>query len=138
MFDKEVYIKRRKRLKEQVGNGLILLLGNEESSMNYADNLYHFRQDSTFLYFFGIDRPALMALIDIDSDKEMMFGDDLTIEQMVWTGYQRPLAEQSESVGINTVKTLGKLQEIIDKAGVQNKKILPGLSTMINSAPIKL
>lgn len=91
--------------------------------MNYTDNLYHFRQDSTFLYFFGIDRPGLIALIDIDSDKEILFGDDLTIEQMVWTGYQQPLAAQAESVGINTVKTLVKLQEIIDKAVAENKKI---------------
>ena len=65
MFDKHIYIKRRSKLKQDVGNGLILLLGNEESSMNYTDNLYHFRQDSTFLYFFGIDRPGLMALIEI-------------------------------------------------------------------------
>ena len=91
--------------------------------MNYTDNLYHFRQDSTFLYFFGIDRPGLMALIDIDSDKEIMFGDDLTIEQMVWTGYQQPLAAQVESVGMNTVKNLDKLQEIIKQAIGQNKKI---------------
>ena len=123
MFDKQIYIQRRRKLKQDVGSGLIVLLGNEESSMNYTDNLYHFRQDSTFLYFFGIDRPGLMALIDIDTDKEIIFGDDLTIEQMVWTGYQQPLAAQAESVGISTVKTLGKLQEIIEKAGVQNKKI---------------
>ena len=84
--------------------------------MNYTDNGYHFRQDSTFLYFFGIDRPGLMALIDIDSDKEIMFGDDLTIEQMGWTGYQQPLAAQVESGGISTVKTLDKLQEIIKQA----------------------
>jgi Xaa-Pro aminopeptidase len=123
MFDKHIYIERRRKLKQDVGSGLILLLGNEESSMNYTDNLYHFRQDSTFLYFFGIDRPGLMALIDIDSDKEMIFGNDLTIEQMVWTGYQQPLSEQAESVGINTVKLLSKLQEIIKQAGGQNKKI---------------
>lgn len=123
MFDKHIYIERRRKLKQAVGSGLIVLLGNEESSMNYTDNLYHFRQDSTFLYFFGIDRPGLMALIDIDSDKEIMFGDDLTIEQMVWTGYQQPLAAQAEGVGINTVKTLSKLQEIIEKAVIQNNKI---------------
>ncbi len=123
MFDKHIYIERRSKLKQAVGNGLILLLGNEESSMNYTDNLYHFRQDSTFLYFFGIDRPGLMALIDIDSDKEILFGDDLTIEQMVWTGYQQPLAAQAESIGINTVKTLDKLQEIIKQAVGQNNKI---------------
>ena len=118
-----IYIERRSKLKQAVGSGLILLLGNEESSMNYTDNLYHFRQDSTFLYFFGIDRPGLMALIDIDSDKEILFGDDLTIEQMVWTGYQQPLAAQAESIGINTVKTLDKLQEIIKLAIGQNNKI---------------
>jgi Xaa-Pro aminopeptidase len=123
MFDKHIYIERRSKLKQAVGNGLILLLGNEESSMNYTDNLYHFRQDSTFLYFFGIDRPGLMALIDIDSDKEIMFGDDLTIEQMVWTGYQQPLAAQAESIGISTVKNLSKLQEIIKQAVGQNNKI---------------
>jgi Xaa-Pro aminopeptidase len=123
MFDKHIYIERRSKLKQAVGNGLILLLGNEESSMNYTDNLYHFRQDSTFLYFFGIDRPGLMALIDIDSDKEIIFGDDLTIEQMVWTGYQQPLAAQAESIGISTVKNLSKLQEIIKLAVGQNNKI---------------
>ena len=82
MFEKHIYIERRHKLKLAVGTGLIVLLGNEESSMNYADNQYPFRQDSTFLYFFGIDRPGLIALIDIDSDKEIIFGDDLTIEQM--------------------------------------------------------
>ena len=123
MFDKHIYIDRRSKLKQAAGSGLILLLGNEESSMNYTDNLYHFRQDSTFLYFFGIDRPGLMALIDIDSDKEMMFGNDLTIEEMVWTGYQQPLKEQAETVGISTVKSLSKLQEIITQAIAQNNKI---------------
>ena len=123
MFDKYIYIERRSKLKQAAGSGLILLLGNEESSMNYTDNLYHFRQDSTFLYFFGIDRPGLMALIDIDSDKEMMFGNDLTIEEMVWTGYQQPLKEQAETVGISTVKSLSKLQEIITQAIAQNNKI---------------
>lgn len=123
MFSKHIYIERRSKLKQAVGNGLIVLLGNEQSSMNYTDNLYHFRQDSTFLYFFGIDRPGLMALIDIDSDKEIIFGDDLTIEQMVWTGYQQPLAAQAESIGINTVKNLNNLQEIIKQAIGQNNKI---------------
>jgi Xaa-Pro aminopeptidase len=79
MFDKKVYIERRQKLKKAVSKGLIFLLGNEESSMNYKDNLYPFRQDSSFLYFMGIDRPELMAVIDIDNDKEILFGDDLTV-----------------------------------------------------------
>ena len=68
MFQKKTYAERRKVLKEKVGKGLILLFGNEESPMNYTDNTYHFRQDSTFLYYFGIQRPGLAALIDIDRD----------------------------------------------------------------------
>src|SRR5688572_3660187 len=123
MFDRNVYVQRRSKLKQHIGSGVILFLGNENSSMNYADNLYPFRQDSTFLYFFGIDRPALAALIDIELDKEIIFGDDLTVEQMVWTGYQRPLAEQAENIGITLVKPLGSLTEVIGQARKQNRHI---------------
>ena len=123
MFDKEIYIKRRKRLKEQVGNGLILLLGSEESSMNYKDNLYPFRQDSTFLYFFGIDQPALTALIDIDNDKEILFGDDLTTEQMVWTGYKEPLQSIADRVGIPEVKRKKHLDSEVAVALMQKRTI---------------
>ena len=66
MFAEKVYIERRKRLREQVGSGIILLLGNDESAMNYADNPYPFRQDSSFLYFFGLDFPSIAAVIDVD------------------------------------------------------------------------
>jgi len=65
MFNKQTYIQRRKTLAEKVGSGLILLLGNDESPMNYADNGYHFRQDSTFLYFFGLVFPALAWVIEV-------------------------------------------------------------------------
>jgi len=123
MFDKEIYIKRRKRLKEQVGNGLILLLGSEESSMNYKDNLYPFRQDSTFLYFFGIDQPALTALIDIDNDEEILFGDDLTTEQMVWTGYKEPLQSIADRVGIPEVKRKKHLDSEVAVALMQKRTI---------------
>ena len=123
MFDKEVYIKRRKRLKEQVNNGLIILLGNEESSMNYKDNLYPFRQDSTFLYFFGIDQPALTALIDIDNDEEILFGDDLTTEQMVWTGYKEPLQSIADRVGIPEVKRKKHLDSEVAVALMQKRTI---------------
>ena len=76
MFVADVYIERRKRLKEQVKSGLLLFLGNEESPMNYTDNQYPFRQDSSFLYFFGVDCPSLCATIDIDDNKEVIFGDE--------------------------------------------------------------
>ncbi|HVZ97241.1 MAG TPA: Xaa-Pro aminopeptidase [Chitinophagaceae bacterium] len=123
MFDKEVYIARRKRLKEQVGNGMILFLGNEESSMNYRDNLYPFRQDSTFLYFFGIDRPGLVALIDVDNDKDILFGDDFTTEEMVWTGYKEPLHLIAGRVGITEIKKKNQLESEISEAILKKRKI---------------
>jgi Xaa-Pro aminopeptidase len=104
MFDKSIYKVRRGKLKQQLGKGLVLLLGNEDSSMNYKDNLYHFRQDSSFLYFFGLDRPGLAALIDIDNDKEILFGNDLTLDDIVWTGPQPSLAQQAEPAGISDIR----------------------------------
>lgn len=123
MFDKKVYLERREQLKRSVGNGLVLLLGNEESSMNYKDNLYPFRQDSSFLYFFGIDRPALTGVIDIDNDNEIVFGDDFTTEQMIWTGFREPLNLLSESIGISIVKPKKDLWSFMRLATEQNRKI---------------
>ena len=80
MFSKITYVERRATLKAKVGGGLILLFGNDHSPMNYADNTYHFRQDSTFLYYFGIHRASLVGLIDIDNDVEIIFGDQYTVE----------------------------------------------------------
>jgi len=104
MFDKKVYEFRRQKLKQQVGSGLVLLLGNEESSMNYKDNLYHFRQDSSFLYFFGLDKAGLAGLIDIDNDRETVFGNELTIDEIIWMGPQPSLVEQAGPAGITDVR----------------------------------
>jgi Xaa-Pro aminopeptidase len=103
MFSKHIYSQRRQQLKKTVDKGIILLLGNEESSMNYKDNLYPFRQDSTFLYFFGIDRPSLMAIIDIENNSEILFGDNLTTEQIVRTGFQEPLDLLADKTGVAQV-----------------------------------
>jgi Xaa-Pro aminopeptidase len=104
MFEKGVYVSRRERLKQEIGKGLLLFLGNEDSSMNYKDNLYPFRQDSNFLYFFGLDRPGLAAVIDIDNNREVVYGNDLTLDDIVWTGPQPSLAEQAAPAGIGEVK----------------------------------
>ena len=87
MFSKETYISRRAELKRRVGSGLILFLGNDEVGMNYAANIYPFRQDSSFLYYFGLAYAGLNAIIDIDNDAEIIFGDELTIDDIVWTGH---------------------------------------------------
>jgi len=123
MFDKEIYIKRRNRLMKQVGNGLILLMGNEESSMNYPDNTYHFRQDSNFLYFFGIDRPALVAIIDIDNDNEIIFGNDIGVDDIIWTGPLESLAHQAEAIGVLKTLPASSISEKIKKALSEKRKI---------------
>ena len=73
MFGKETYIQRRNILKEKVGSGLVLLMGNDYSPMNYEDNIYNFRQDSTFLYYAGIDVAHVAVIIDIDANKTILF-----------------------------------------------------------------
>ncbi len=123
MFDKEIYVKRRKRLKEEVGKGLILLLGNQESSMNYPDNCYPFRQDSHFLYFYGIDRPGLVAVIDVDNDNEIIFGNDIGVEDIIWTGPLESLAHQAEAVGVLKILPTLAIREKINKTVSEKRKI---------------
>jgi len=116
MFQQSTYIERRKTLKTKVGEGLILFLGNEESPMNYADNTYHFRQDSTFLYYFGIQRPGLAAIIDVDKDFEIMFGDEYTVEDSVWMGPQPTIVDQAENCSVANVQPSNNLAATIDTA----------------------
>ena len=123
MFSVEVYIERRKRLRTDLKAGLILLLGNDLSPMNYADNQYPFRQDSSFLYFFGLDCPGLAAVIDVDQNNECVFGDDLTVEDIIWTGPQLSLREKCQKVGVAETAGLDKLPDVLKKAADQDRKI---------------
>lgn len=120
MFSKDTYIARRAKLKQTVGSGLLLFLGNDESGMNYADNTYHFRQDSTFLYFFGLAHAGLSAIIDIDNNREIIFGDELTIDAIVWMGIQPSLKELSGFAGITEVLPSKEIKNYLKSA--QNKK----------------
>ena len=86
MLSKETYTERRRRLAEKVGGGLILLLGNDESGRNFEDAPYPYRQDSTFLYYFGLPYAGLNAVIDADSGESILFGDELSIDHIVWMG----------------------------------------------------
>jgi Xaa-Pro aminopeptidase len=123
MFSTKTYKERRARLMQQIDSGLILLLGNEESSMNYADNTYHFRQDSTFLYYFGISHPGLAAIFDLESGEQVIFGNDYTIDDIVWMGKQPTISDRAERSGINQTAPVSKLQEQIDKAKSSGRKI---------------
>ncbi|GAB7088111.1 aminopeptidase P family protein [Marinifilum fragile] len=123
MFTKETYQKRRELLKSTVKSGILLFLGNDECGMNYADNTYHYRQDSTFLYFFGSDYAGLNAIIDIDENREIIFGDELSIDHIVWMGTQPTIKEKSEAVGIYETAPSSQLQDYLTKANPQGRKV---------------
>ena len=123
MFAKETYIERRRVLKQSMGSGLLLFLGNTETGMNYADNIYPFRQDSTFLYYFASDYAGLAAIIDVDEDKEIIFGDELTIDDIVWTGVQPTIKEKCERVGISETMPMAQLATYLKKAQAKGQQI---------------
>jgi Xaa-Pro dipeptidase len=116
MFAADVYVKRRERLRKRLRSGLLLFLGNDESPMNYHDNQYTFRQDSSFLYYWGIDHPALAALIDIDEVREVLFGDDPTIADIVWIGPQPLLRDKAKQVGVQFLESMSQLKETLLRA----------------------
>ncbi|MDY6799900.1 MAG: aminopeptidase P family protein [Bacteroidota bacterium] len=123
MFKKDVYIERRNRLKNKLKGGLVLFLGNKESAMNYLDNAYHFRQDSSFLYFFGLDMPNLAGLIDLDSGKEYLFGDDFTIDDIIWMGPQPTIKELAAEIGVENTEPFSQLGNYLRNANNQNRNI---------------
>ncbi|MEM7371923.1 MAG: aminopeptidase P family protein [Bacteroidota bacterium] len=116
MFPTKTYTERRKVLQTTVGQGLILLFGNEESPMNYTDNTYHFRQDSSFLYYFGIQRPGLIAVIDIDNDRDIIFGNEYTVEDYVWRGSQPTIREQAAKCGVREVQPMNQLAAMLERS----------------------
>ena len=103
MFSQQVYSERRAKLREKMGSGIVLVPGNNESPMNYPDNTYHFRQDSTFLYLFGLDMPGLFGLIDVNTGQDILFGDDITLEDVIWMGTKPCIRDLAASVGIESV-----------------------------------
>ena len=123
MFSPQTYVARRKRLIDDVQTGIILLLGNEESPMNYTDNTFRFRQDSSFLYFFGLDAPHLAGVIDVDSGEEIVFGDDLTMDMIIWMGPQPPLAGKCEAVGVQRTLAYSALGAFLRKAQEQRRPL---------------
>jgi len=125
MFPERTYIERREKLKKQFQTGKLLFLGNDECGINYADNTYYYRQDSTFLYYFGISKPDLIALIDIDGDKEYVFGDDPTVDSIVWTGSQPKISELAGKAGIHHTGDLSAFRKKISGLDKQSVKYLP-------------
>lgn len=115
MFSKETYIQRRAELKKLVGEGIIVLFGNNEAPCNYPANGYApFRQDSTFLYYFGQHRDGLVGVIDIDNDEEWLLGDDIDIEDIVWMGFVPSVSDLAAEVGVTKTAPMSKLKEIVN------------------------
>jgi Xaa-Pro aminopeptidase len=123
MFEQNVYIQRRKALSNQVGSGLILLMGNEESPMNFKDNTYHFRQDSTFLYYFGIQAANIVGVLDVDSQQEIIFGNEFGIDDIIWMGALERLEEKANKAGVRTTLPLAELAGTIQKALQSGRKV---------------
>jgi len=113
MFKAEVYKTRRNRLRESVTGGVALFPGNAESPMNYPANPYHFRQDSDFLYFFGLDLQGLAGLIDLETGKDYIFGDDVGVDDIIWMGPQPSIRELALKAGVENTHPMSKLGEMI-------------------------
>jgi Xaa-Pro aminopeptidase len=122
-FSKDVYVSRRKQLSETMQKGLLVFMGNEESSMNYRDNWYPFRQDSTFLYYFGLDISGLVAVIDLDNNKEIIFGNELSIDDIIWTGPQPGLQELAQAVGVQKSGPVTQLVILLQQAQKSGQSI---------------
>ena len=123
MFSSDTYKARRKALKAKIGSGLILFPGNHYSPKNYKDNIYHFRQDSNFLYYFGLDQAHLAAIIDADSGEETLFGDDLSMDDIVWTGPQPSMDDRAYRCGAREVKPYKEIRTIINAAISVNRTV---------------
>jgi len=123
MFEAKVYSERRRKLKNQVGTGLILIPGNTEAAMNYPANTYHFRQDSDFLYFFGLDHPDLAGVMDVDADMDYLFGNDADMDDIIWMGPQPALKDRAFRVGVIQTAPYHKLDEKIRDAVSKGRKI---------------
>jgi Xaa-Pro aminopeptidase len=123
MFEPGVYINRRNRLRSLVSSGIILLPGNPEAAMNYAANTFHYRQDSNFLYYFGLDHPGFAGVIDIDNDRDIIFGNDVDMDDIIWMGFQPSVKEQAARAGVENTEPLSKLEAFVKDALAKGRKV---------------
>jgi Xaa-Pro aminopeptidase len=145
VFPSHIYERRRDALTSRFDDGLLLFLGNNESPMNYPDNCYPFRQDSSFLYYFGLDQPELAAIIDLDQGSTVVYGDELTIDDIVWMGDLPTIAQRSARVGVSDTRPRAELESAVAGAARSGRKLrfLPPyradntllLSSMIGVSP---
>ena len=123
MFSRNIYVARRQKLIKSVKDGILLFLGNSEAPSNYADNQYIFRQDSTWLYYFGIDQPDMAAVIDVESGQETIFGNDVDIDDIIWMGPQPLVASRAEEVGVAGTAPQSELEKVVKAALAKCRKV---------------
>ncbi len=123
MFKKEVYTDRRNKLRAEVKSGIALFLGNVDAAFNYPANQYHFRQDSNFLYFFGLQNPGFAGVIDFDNDKDYIFGNDFEIDDIIWMGVQPKVASLAAKAGVENTTPYDDLVKFISEAKKEGRKI---------------
>lgn len=123
LFDCSIYSARRIRLSLGLPEGLVLLAGNADSPMTFRDNIHPFRQDSSFRYFFGLDQPDLVGVVDVEQDEAILFGDELTIDDIVWTGPLPTLAERAHRVDVTDTRPLAELPTLLREAQKRGRPI---------------
>ena len=123
LFDSNTYSLRRRILSEKVGSGLIILFGNNNAPCNYPSNGYTFRQDSSFLYYFGQERDSLAGVIDIDAGQEWLLGDDIDIEDIIWTGFVPSVADLAAQSGVALSAPMSKLADMVADARKTGRQI---------------
>ncbi len=113
MFGREVYERRRKtllvRMREAGQSGLILFIGNAEAPAQYKDNCYKWRQDSSWLYYWGLDEPLMAAVLSIDSGEEILFADDVDMDDIIWMGPQPSVESKAARVGVSRHRPYSEL-----------------------------
>ncbi|MDE6500240.1 MAG: aminopeptidase P N-terminal domain-containing protein, partial [Rikenella sp.] len=123
MFTPEIYTARRAALRKKIKSGVILLPGNFDASINYPSNVYDFRQDSNFLYYFGLSQPGFVGLIDVDRDTDCLYADDWTMDDLIWMGPQPTVRELASRSGVMSAGNLQELAATLNSAIKKGRKI---------------
>ena len=123
LFDKQTYINRRRTLQQRMGSGLLVFLGNNDTPVNYPGNIYKFRQDSSFLYYFGLHREGLAGIIDVDNNREYLIGNDIDIEDIVWYGQVDSVADMASQCGVSHTVPMSQLGILLEKAKNSGQEI---------------
>lgn len=123
MFPSQVYQERRNKLRREVTGGIIFFPGNTEAAFNYPSNTYSFRQDSAFLYFFGLDHPDLAGIMDLDNGKDYIFGNDVDIDDIIWMGVQPTIKEQALKAAVTDTAMLSEAENYVKKTIQEKRKV---------------